>query len=101
MAMQQPATQALGQDQQVPQEQDPLSGMIVQVDQALTKLSQLFGKQSPEAGQALAALNEQYRQIVQAVLQQTQGGQTQPRAQQAQQMASPEAGVRSETKPAM
>src|SRR3990167_5593512 len=88
--------------EQVPQQaqgdaEGAVEGMIVQVDQALTKLSQLFENQVPEAAQALAALNEQYRKIIEAVYAQAQGGQ-QPQQQQRQatQYGSPEQGGRPE-----
>lgn len=74
-----------GQDQQSGQA-DPLKQMIVQIDQGLTKVSQVIGQQMPDAGKALAALNEQYRQIITKVMGGDQGG----GQQAAPQMAPPE-----------
>ena len=99
MAMDQ--AQAQAQAAQEPQEaqggaQGAVEGMIVQVDQALTKLSQVFENQVPEAAQALAALNEQYRKIIEAVYAQAQGGQEPQQQRQATQYGSPEQGGRPE-----
>jgi hypothetical protein len=78
----QPATPP-GDDQQ-----GPLTQMIIQTDQALTSISQILSKASPEAARAMAQVNEQYRQIIQSVLNQQQGASG--GAQQPPQMVSPE-----------
>jgi hypothetical protein len=69
-----------------PQEEGgPLTDMIVQTDQALTAISQVLAKASPEAAQAMAAINEQYRKIIESVM---SGGGAQAGAPS--QMVSPE-----------
>lgn len=68
---------------------DALTNMIIQTDQALTKISQVIGKSSPQAADALAQINEQYRQIISSVM--NGGGAAKgPQQQAAPQMASPE-----------
>ncbi len=66
---------------------DPLTQMITQTDEALTQIAQVLSKASPEAGQALIQINEQFRQVIQQVLSQAEGGGQQ---QQASEMVSPE-----------
>ena len=100
------AMQAKQQSQMAPQQGAPQQGqaekqgggdalvsMITEVDQDLTKLAQTFAKQMPEAAQALAQLNEQYRKIIQGVYQRAGSGQA-PQGPQAQQMGQPEVGSR-------
>jgi hypothetical protein len=86
MAMDNMPEQAQGEGQsQGPQGGgDVLVNMITQTDRALSGLAQVLGKASPEAGQALGQLADQFRQVITAVMNQ---GQSQ---QQAPQMASPE-----------
>lgn len=105
MAMPQEAQgQQQGQEQAVGeagQAQDPITAMIAGVARALDQLSQVFAQRAPEISDALRQINEQYNQVITAALDKAQGEQGGPRPQQAQQMASPEAGVRSKTQPAM
>jgi len=68
----------------------PLEQMIMQTDQALTGLAKVLGKASPEAGQALAQLSEQFRAVITSVMNgpgQDPGG---PGTQPASPMVSPE-----------
>lgn len=51
----------------------PLTQMIIQTDQALTAISQVLSKASPDAARAMMQVNEQYRKIIQAVMSQGQG----------------------------
>lgn len=51
-----------------------ISDLIKQIDISLTGLSQVIGKQIPEAGQALEKINEEYRQIMSAVMSQMEQG---------------------------
>jgi hypothetical protein len=64
----------------------PLTQMIIQTDQALSAIAQVLSKATPEAGQAMGQISEQFRQIIQAVM--SQGGQQ--GQQQPTQMVSPE-----------
>lgn len=85
----QPETSNQGEIEPGQEGQDPMTQMVVQIDQGLTKLAQVIGKASPEAGQALMQVNEQYRQIMTAVMNgggQQQGGGQKP----ASPMVSPE-----------
>lgn len=63
------------------QEGDPkeaaLTNMIISTDQALTKITQVIGQTSPEAGKALAQVNEQFRTILQSVMSQEDKGEAQ------------------------
>lgn len=68
----------------------PLTQMIIQTDQALTAISQVLAKASPDAAKAMAQINEQYRSIIQAVM-------NQGRSQGPSQMVSQE----TQGKPAM
>jgi hypothetical protein len=68
----------------------PLTDMIVQTDQALTAISQVLAKASPEAAQAMVAINEQYRKIIESVMSGSGGAQQQGQQQAAPQMVSPE-----------
>lgn len=63
--------------------QGPLTQMIIQTDQALSSISQVLAKASPEAARAMMQVNEQYRQIIQSVMNQGQ-------EQEPTQMVSPE-----------
>lgn len=65
----------------------PLTDMIIQTDQALTAISQVLAKASPEAAKAMAQVNEQYRQIIQSVMNQGEQG---PSGREASPMVSPE-----------
>ncbi len=76
-----------------PGSQDSLTEMIIQTDQALTGIAQVIEKASPEMGKALAQVNDQYRAIVSAFMNQIGGNQ--PRA------ASPMVGPETQGKPAM
>jgi len=49
--------------------------MVVSIDQGLTQVAQLIGQANPDAGEQLAALNEQYRQIITSVVEGAGGGQ--------------------------
>jgi len=51
-----------------------MDAMVVQIDQGLTTIADLLSRANPEAGQAMAALNEQYRQIITSVVEQAGGG---------------------------
>ena len=53
---------------------NPLQQMVIETDQALTKLAQVFGQKIPEAGEALAQVNEQFRRIIEGVMAQASGG---------------------------
>lgn len=66
---------------------NPLTQMIVQTDQSIDQIAQIISKASPEAGQALAQLAEQFRQIISSIMNQGQG---QGGPQEASQMVSPE-----------
>jgi len=48
--------------------------MVVSIDQGLTQVAQLIGQANPDAGEQLAALNEQYRQIITTVVEGAGGG---------------------------
>ena len=77
--------------------QGALTQMITQTDQALTGIAQVLAKASPEAGQAMAALGEQYRQIITAVMNQGEQQQQAPQQRPVSPMVSPE----TQGKPAM
>ncbi len=66
--MQQAPMPPEGQQESASNAGDPLTDMIMQTDQALAKITQVIGKQSPEAGQALQQINAQYREIISAVM---------------------------------
>lgn len=74
---------------QPPEQQGPLTDMIVQTDQALSAISQVLAKASPEAAQAMGQLSEQFRKIIQAVMNQGQQQEGQG-PQPASPMVSPE-----------
>ena len=61
MMQQQPAP---AQGAQEEQGQDPFKAMVIGVDQALTKIAQVAGKQSPQHGEAIAQLGGQFRDII-------------------------------------
>lgn len=82
------------QNAQPPGGQGPLTDMIVQTDQALTAIANVLAKASPEAAQAMTQVNEQFRQIIQAVMNQGQ-------ADQGPQAASPMVSPETQGKPAM
>ncbi len=75
--------------------QDPLTQMATQTDQALSKLAQVIGQKSPEAGQALQQIGEQFRQVMEKLM----GGGSQGGRQPAPEMASPETQGRPGTAP--
>ena len=85
---QMPPQGAQGAPQPPQAEGGSLTEMIIQTDQALSGIAQVLMKASPEAGQALMQLSEQYQQIIQSVLSQAQGQGQQ--AQRVPQMVSPE-----------
>ena len=43
---------------------DPIKDMVISIDQGITQVANVLGKQSPDLGQALAQLGEQFRQII-------------------------------------
>lgn len=46
----------------------PLHDMILQTDQGLSAIAQVLSKSMPEAGQALAAVRQQYQKIIESIL---------------------------------
>lgn len=66
-----------------------LTQMIVQTDQALTNIAQIVAQQSPEAGSALAELNDQFRQLISSLM---SGAQQPQKAQKGMGMAPMETG---------
>lgn len=57
------------------QQQNPLIQMITSIDQSITKVSQVVSQASPEHGQALEAVGEQFRQIIGDFIEKQKGGQ--------------------------
>lgn len=73
-----------GQDQGQGGEPPSIDQMVISLDQGLTQLTQLIGQADPEAGEALAQINEQYRQVIESVIAKAQGGgQAEPQGAQA------------------
>lgn len=63
--------------------QDPFKAMVIGVDQALTKIAQVAGKQSPKHGEAIAQLGGQFRDIIGDLMGGGQGKASQPVPQEA------------------
>jgi len=69
-----------------------MDAMVVQIDQGLTTIADLLSRANPEAGQAMAALNEQYRQIITSVVEQAGGAPAEGAGAQAPMNATQGAG---------
>lgn len=79
--MQEGAAEPPGDDQG-----GPMTQMVIQTDRALAAIAQVLAKASPEAAQAMSQISEQFRQVIQGVMNQ---GEAQGRAGPSQ-MVSPE-----------
>ena len=64
-----------------------LNQMIIQTDQALSKLAQVLAQANPQLGQALGQLGEQFRQVISAAM---GGGAQQQEAQPKQRQMGPQ-----------
>ena len=81
-------------------QQGPLTDMIVQTDQALSAIAQVLAKASPDASKAMMQVNDQFRKIIQSVMNQGQAQQGQGGQRPASPMVGPETQGKAGTMPA-